>query len=165
MRYRRNYVSGGCYFFTVVTAGRRSWFREAGHVDLVRDAIRNVRSRHPFSIEAMVVLPDHLHAIWTLPPDDQDYSRRWRLVKTHVSKRIATAAPIWQSRFWEHTIRDETDFARHMDYIHYNPVKHGLVATPADWPHSSFAHCVQQGRYAPDWGHVPPAIPDGIGHE
>ncbi|AWN17533.1 transposase [Salinisphaera sp. LB1] len=165
MRYRRNYVDGGCYFFTVVTAGRRPWFAEARHVDFLRDAVRAVRSRHQFDIEAMVVLPDHLHAIWTLPPGERNYSLRWRLVKAHVSKRMAVSTPIWQPRFWEHTIRDESDFAQHMDYIHYNPVKHGLAPAPAAWPHSSFAHCVQQGWYTPDWGRVSPAIPADIGRE
>ncbi|HET7315281.1 REP-associated tyrosine transposase [Salinisphaera sp.] len=166
MRYRRNYVVGGCYFFTVVTAGRRPWLGKARHVDLLRAAFRNVRSRHPFAIEAMVVLPDHLHAIWTLPPADGDYSLRWRLIKSDVSRRIGSVKRLWQPRFWEHTIRDEIDFTRHMDYIHYNPVKHGLAAAPYEWPHSSFAHCVRQGHYLPDWGRAgPPNIPAGVGHE
>ena len=165
MRYRRNREPGGCYFFTVVTAGRRPWLGRASHVECLRAAFRSVRARHPFRIEAMVVLPDHLHTLWTLPAGDMDYSRRWRLIKTYMSRRIEDVKPLWQPRFWEHTIRDADDFARHMDYIHYNPVRHGLVAAPSQWPHSSFARCVRAGRYAADWGQTPPDLPSDIGRE
>ena len=94
-----------------------------------------------------------------------DYSRRWRLIKTYMSRHIKDVEPLWQPRFWEHTIRDADDFARHMDYIHYNPVRHGLVAAPSQWPHSSFARCVRTGRYAADWGQTPPDLPSDIGRE
>ena len=165
MRYRRHYQTGGCYFFTVVTAGRRPWLRHEKHVGLLREAFAHVRARHPFAIDAIVVLPDHLHALWTMPETDANYSLRWRLIKTYVSKRLDVSAPAWQPRFWEHAIRDDNDYARHMDYIHYNPVKHGRAQTPADWPHSSFMSCVRRGLYMPDWGRVSPDIPVGIGHE
>tara|TARA_B100002049_G_scaffold102129_1_gene75384 strand:- start:656 stop:1153 length:498 start_codon:yes stop_codon:yes gene_type:complete len=165
MRYRRNYEAGGCYFFTVVTARRRPWLSEARNIDVLREAVRRVRARHAFAIDAIVILPDHLHTIWTLPVGDAAYSLRWRLIKTYVAKRVAVPPPIWQGRFWEHTIRDDKDYAHHMDYIHYNPVKHGVAATPSDWPNSSFARCVREGRYAADWGSSAPEIPRDIGHE
>ena len=165
MRYRRNYQTGGRYFFTVVTSGRRPWLGDACNIDLLLEALRQVRKRYPFTIDGIVILPDHLHTIWTLPTNDAGYSLRWRLIKTHVSKRSAQPAPLWQSRFWEHTIRDERDYAQHMDYIHYNPVKHGLAGMPRDWPYSSFARCVDEGIYASDWGGVAPSLSPDIGHE
>src|SRR5262249_39941628 len=117
-------------------------------------------------IEAVVVLPDHLHCIWTLPPDDKDYSHRWRLIKSRFSRALSAAgAPVrknargeynvWQRRFWEHTVRDEQDFNAHVDYIHYNPVKHGLVTRVADWPHSSFHRFVRVGWLDADWAAAP----------
>lgn len=127
-------------------------------------AFRQVRARHPFTIDAAVVLPDHLHAIWTLPAGDADFATRWRLIKSAFSaalpradKRLSESRAakgergIWQRRYWEHTLRDEHDFARHLDYIHFNPVKHGYVACVRDWPYSSF-HCwVRLRAYPLDW--------------
>ena len=160
--YRRSRVPGGTYFFTVNLLDRNSRLL-VDHVDVLREAVRTVRARAPFHIDAWVVLPEHLHCIWTLPPDDDDYSGRWRALKA----LFATAMPrtewraaarlrkgergVWQRRFWEHTIRDDRDYAAHMDYVHFNPVKHGLVAHAADWPYSSFRRCVARGLYPADW--------------
>ncbi|MBP2290975.1 REP-associated tyrosine transposase [Azospirillum rugosum] len=165
MHYRRDRTPGGTYFFTVVTANRRPVFRRPAMVALLRESLRAEMAQHPFTIDAMVVLPDHLHAVWTLPEGDADYSNRWRRIKGWVTRHChadvlprpsgAKAArgdqELWQRRFWEHRIRDERDLAVHIDYIHINPVKHGLVASPGDWPHSSFRRFVRNGTYGPDW--------------
>jgi len=160
--YRRNFVPGGSFFFTVNLAERRRRLLTT-HIDLLRRAFRYVRRRHPFQIEAIVVLPDHLHAVWTLPQDDADFARRWRLIKSTFSHSLPTGERIsasrarkgergiWQRRYWEHTLRDEADFARHVDYIHFNPVKHGHVTRVRDWPHSSFQRMVKLGIYPLDW--------------
>ncbi|WP_074547802.1 transposase [Dyella sp. AtDHG13] len=156
VNYRRTLVMGGTYFFTVVLRNRRA-DTLVSHVDMLRDALRQTRLRRPFHIDAFVVLPEHLHAIWTLPADDADYSGRWRMCKSlfvrHLPRRgwAADARRIWQPRFWEHLIRDEADFAKHVDYIHYNPVKHGHVGRVADWPWSSFHRFVRDGRLPMDW--------------
>jgi putative transposase len=162
MRYRRAGVPGASYFFTVNLA-ERSRTLLVDHADVLRAVIREVRSRHPFRIDAMVVLPDHLHAIWTLPEKDKDFSIRWMLIKSGFSRRLPTGERrnrsrmakgergIWQRRFWEHLIRDEKDYERHVDYIHYNPVKHGYVTRPVDWPHSSIHRFIAQGIVGPDW--------------
>jgi putative transposase len=160
--YRRNFVPGGSFFFTVNLAERRRRLLTT-HIDLLRGAFRHVRRHHPFQIEAIVVLPDHLHAVWTLPQDDADFARRWRLIKSTFShglpsgERISASRArkgergIWQRRYWEHTLRDEADFERHVDYIHFNPVKHGHVHRVRDWPHSSFHRMVRLGIYLFDW--------------
>jgi putative transposase len=160
--YRRNPVPGGTYFFTVALRDRKNdWL--VAHADLLRDALRRTQRMQPFDIDAMVILPDHLHAVWTLPPDDADFAQRWRAIKSRFSRALAKsgmpvrqsaggAYDVWQPRYWEHTIRDERDFAHHVDYIHYNPVKHGHVARVIDWPHSSFHRYVRTGRLPPDWG-------------
>jgi putative transposase len=161
--YRRNFVASGSFFFTVNLADRQSRLL-TDHITLLREAFRQVRSRHPFRVEAIVVLPEHLHTIWTLPPDDPDYAMRWRLIKTAFTRGLPRGEPIspsrrnkgergiWQRRYWEHTLRDELDFVRHADYIHFNPVRHGHVRSVAEWPHSSFHRMVELGRYASDWG-------------
>ena len=151
MRYRRAFQPGGSFFFTVVTAHRRPVFATAIAVDLLRDSFRAVRHQRPFAIDAIVILPDHLHCIWTLPEGDADFMTRWRLIKTWFSKRY-DLENVWQQRYWEHVLRDERDFANHVDYIHYNPVKHGLVSKVIDWPYSSFHRYVRQGWCAADWG-------------
>jgi putative transposase len=160
--YRRNRIPGGTYFFTVNLLERNSALLVT-HVDALRDAVRTVRARRPFHIDAWAVLPDHMHAVWTLPADDADYSGRWKAIKIAFGKALPKAERlsavrdargergIWQRRFWEHTIREERDYAAHVDYVHINPVKHGLVACVRGWPHSSFPRCVAQGGYAPDW--------------
>lgn len=163
--YRRNRVAGGTYFFTVNLLERRSQLLVT-HIDALRDAVRQVRLRAPFHIDAWVVLPDHMHCVWTLPPGDNDYSERWRALKKSFSKAMPATESrsavrqargergIWQRRFWEHTIRDDADYANHVDYVHFNPVKHGLVARAADWPFSSFRQAVAAGVYPADWGGV-----------
>ena len=160
--YRRNFLAGGSFFFTVNLADRRLRVLTE-HVRLLRQAFRDVRRRHPFTIEAIVVLPDHLHAIWTLPEGDADFAVRWRLIKSAFSRGVVTGERvsasrvgrkergIWQRRYWEHTLRDEEDFARHANYIHFNPVKHGHVRRVIDWPHSSFHRMVRLGIYPADW--------------
>ena len=129
----------------------------------LRDAVRRVRARAPFQIDAWIVLPDHMHCVWTMPENDADFPGRWRAIKKEFSKAVGIGEPrspatirrgergIWQRRYWEHTIRDERDFAAHMDYIHFNPVKHGFVEHPAEWPHSSFRRCVARGLYPAGW--------------
>jgi len=148
VRYRRNLVAGGTFFFTVTLADRRATLL-VDHIHVLRAAFRIARRDRPFAIDAVVVLPDHLHALLTLPVNDADFSGRWRRIKGHFSSALIAAGAklkrswngdlaLWQRRFWEHTIRDESDFARHVDYIHFNPVKHGHVTRVRDWPHSSF---------------------------
>ena len=180
MQYRRARPPGGTYFFTVVTHGRQRFLCEPENVALLKSIFRSVMAAHPFLVDAMVVLPDHLHCLWTLPADDRDFSTRWRLSKTTFTrqcgachKSLPSAArlgkkeqAVWQRRFWEHKIRDEEDFRRHMEYIHYNPVKHGLVAAPRDWPHSSFHRYVVKGSYDADWGASGPLhFADTVGNE
>jgi putative transposase len=160
--YRRNRVPGGTYFFTANLLERSSALLVT-HIDALREAVRTVRARHPFHIDAWVVLPDHMHAVWTLPADDTDYSGRWKAIKIAFAKALPKSeyvSPvraargergIWQRRYWEHTIRDEKDYAAHVDYVHINPMKHGLVACVRDWPHSTFHRRVAQGVYPPDW--------------
>jgi putative transposase len=160
--YRRNRVPGGTFFFTVNLLDRRSDLL-VRHIRALREAVRQVRQRAPFVIDAWVVLPDHIHCVWTLPAGDTDFPGRWRAIKIAFSKSMAKGEPqslvmtrrgergIWQRRYWEHTIRDERDLCAHMDYTHFNPVKHGLVGHPADWPYSSFGRCVASGLYPPDW--------------
>jgi putative transposase len=160
--YRRARAPGGCYFFTVVTYQRRPLFRDAGEVELLRRAFARAKARRPFSIDAIVVLPDHLHCLWQMPEGDADFSGRWRAIKQFVSRRMEAPLsergekPVWQRRFWEHLIRDEEDWRRHLDYIHYNPVRHGLVDAPEDWPYSSFSTAIEKGWYEPGWGHNEP---------
>ncbi|MBR8839295.1 MAG: transposase [Stigonema ocellatum SAG 48.90 = DSM 106950] len=166
MQYRRARVDGGTYFFTLVTYNRHKFLCETDNVSLLRSAFRYVMNQHPFKIDAFVLLPEHLHCIWTLPSGDWDFSTRWRLIKSYFSRLCAPQFPekfstsrqnkkeksIWQRRFWEHCIRDEKDFTAHVEYIHYNPVKHGLVKSPKDWEYSSFHRYVREGIYDVGWG-------------
>ncbi|CCD83915.1 conserved protein of unknown function; putative transposase domain [Bradyrhizobium sp. ORS 285] len=156
--YRRAFVPGGCWFFTVNLLDRRLGLL-IEHIDLWRSAIAATRERYPFKIDAFVVMPDHLHAVWTLPPDDADFSTRWRLIKNRFARelpRTERLSParlangergIWQRRFWEHLIRDEDDYARHVEHCYINPVKHGLVSSVVEWPHSSFHRDVRAGLF------------------
>ncbi|QPF86968.1 transposase [Bradyrhizobium genosp. L] len=160
--YRRNFIQGGSFFFTVNLANRQRRLLTE-HIDALRAAFRITRERHPFTIEAIVVLPDHLHTVWTLPEGDADFVTRWRQIKAAFSRALpggervsaSRAAKgergIWQRRYWEHTIRDENDFARHVDYVHINPLKHGLVTRVQDWPYSSFHRMVKLEIYPEDW--------------
>ena len=158
---------GGTYFFTVVTDCRRPLFAEEAARKILGDVIRACRIQWAFDIHSMVLLPDHLHAIWSLPRGDAEYSKRWAWIKRQFTKRwlaiggSETAITegrkrdgrrgIWQPKFWEHTIEEEGDMERHVDYIHYNPVKHGLVRCPHEWPHSSFHRWVKAGVYPWHW--------------
>jgi putative transposase len=157
--YRRNRIPGATYFFTVNLFDRSSDLLVM-HIASLREAVRR---QSPFGIDAWVVLPDHMHCLWTLPEGDSDFSGRWRAIKKAFSKSLPDTEPrlpvmirrgergIWQRRYWEHTIRDDRDYAAHMDYIHFNPVKHGLVEGPANWPFSSFHRCVAAKLYPADW--------------
>ncbi len=158
--YRRRWIAGGCYFFTVTLADRRSDLLTT-EIATLRQAVRKIRLQRPFDINAWVVLPDHMHCVWTLPDGDRDYAGRWRALKTEFTKRLGTASP-WQTRYWEHTIRDAADDAAHVDYVHFNPVKHGYVTHAADWPHSTFRRAVAAGMYPADWA-GPAAEPDETG--
>ena len=163
MQYRRNYVAGGTYFFTV-NLQDRSKATLINYIDCLRDSVRQIKQSHPFRIDAWVILPDHMHAMWTLPHNDSNYSYRWREIKKHFAKSLPEnefrssvnhrrgERGIWQRRFWEHTIRDERDYRHHFDYIHINPLKHSLVKRVRDWPYSSFHRAVKQGIYDIQWG-------------
>jgi len=160
--YRRYRVKGGTYFFTVNLVERKRKLL-VEQIDLLRDSFRLVKKDHPFHIDAIVILPDHLHTVWTLPAGDDDFSLRWRQIKSAFSRCIESGERIsksrtkkqergiWQRRFWEHAIRDERDYANHLDYIHFNPVKHKLVNRVIDWPYSSFHRYVRLGMYPVDW--------------
>lgn len=166
--YRRSKVEGGTFFFTVVTYGRQPILTNPWSIAILREAWENTSARFPFKTDAVCFLPEHIHAIWTLPEGDLDYSKRWseikRLFSMKYSKEKGIAVPInesrkkrgeaaiWQRRFWEHTIKDERDRKCHVEYIHYNPVKHGYVLRTADWKWSSFHKFVEKGLYPEDWG-------------
>ncbi len=162
MRYRRSDTSGGTFFFTVNLANRSSRLL-TNHIHVLRDAVRKVQQTRPFRIVAMVVLPDHLHAVWTLPATDADYPLRWSLIKAGFSRSLEKSEyindtrrrkrerGIWQRRYWEHQIHDDADLARHVDYIHINPVKHGHVGAPVDWPYSSIHRYIRQGILPAGW--------------
>lgn len=162
--YRRDKTQGGSYFFTLALADRNSdlltkYAKSLGH------SFRRAKKNNPFTTKAIVILPEHLHVIWELPDDDCDFSTRWRQVKTYFLQEVLefnepllknrrNQYSLWQRRFWEHRIRDETDLSAHVDYIHYNPVKHGLVQNVIDWPYSSFHRYVRDGLIPKDWGGV-----------
>jgi len=162
-QYRRVRAEGSVFFFTVVLAERPSNLL-VDQIDRLRQVYRTIQQRRPFETIAICILPDHIHALWALPDGDADFSSRWSLIKSGFSRGLDPAQVrstskvakrekgIWQRRYWEHAIRDETDFERHVDYIHFNPVKHGHVARVADWPHSSFHRYVERGLLAADWG-------------
>ena len=165
--YRRAFVPGGTFFFTVVTHRRRKLFHLAENRALLGDAIRECQQDWPFEMTAIVLLPDHLHAIWSLPPGDTNYSGRWSVIKKTFTtmylrqggedwivsegKRNENRRGVWQRRFWEHVLEDESDFQSHFDYIHFNPVKHNLVRCPSEWGPSSYHRWVKAGVYPPDW--------------
>jgi len=159
--YRRALIPGGCFFFTVNLLDRRQALL-VDQIDGLREAVAATRQDHPFTIDAFVILPDHLHGVWTLPAGDIDFSTRWRLIKNRFARALPkqerlgavrkarSERGIWQRRFWEHTIRDDADYARHVEYCHINPLKHGLVSRVRDWPYSSFHRDV--GLFPADWG-------------
>ena len=166
--YRRAFVPGGSFFFSVVLHRRRRLFDDRVAVSILGSVFRRCQLRWPFTVNAIVLLPDHLHAIWSLPPGDSEYPKRWGWVKKEFTKRwieiggqdyvVSQARKrqrrkgIWQPRYWEHTLEDEEDFERHFDYIHWNPVKHGHVRCPHEWQHSSFHRYVRLGVYDRRWG-------------
>ncbi|MGD0216520.1 MAG: transposase [Desulfobaccales bacterium] len=159
----RAFVPGGTFFFTVTLLERRRQLLTE-NIDNLQEVFTAIRRRRPFTIEAIVILPDHLHCIWTLPSGDADFSARWHDIKARFAAQISGGerlSPrrlqkgergVWQRRFWEHLIRDEGDYERHLDYILYHPVKHGQVARVADWPYLSFHRFVEGGLYNLEWG-------------
>jgi len=163
MRYRRLLLPGCRWFFTAVLAQRSSALLTE-NIHFLRQAFRAVKQTHPFTIDAIVILPDHLHTIWTLPSGDVDFPLRWSLIKSHFSRHISKGEfcgasrrykgerGIWQRRYWEHGLRDEPDWQHHVDYIHYNPVKHGYVLKAVDWPFSSLHLFIRRGILPADWG-------------
>jgi putative transposase len=162
VQYRRNYQTDGLYFFTV-TLKNRSATLLTDYINLLKQAFQRVKKEHPYKIKAIVVLPDHLHTIWEMCGIDQNYSLRWRKIKSYFTRSLYKIGVVteknkrggfnvWQSRFWEHTIRDESDFENHVNYIHYNPVKHELVTSVKDWPYSSFHRYVKQKIFDQNWG-------------
>jgi putative transposase len=164
--YRRAWCPGGTWFFTVTLLERGDNDLLTRHIDTLRHVVRRVRHKHPFTIHGWVVLPDHLHCVLELPPADTDFALRWRLIKTGFSlslpkteRRSGTRQRrgergIWQRRYWEHLIRDEQDYRAHMDYVHFNPVRHGLVERVSDWPFSTYHRLVEEGVYPRDWGSI-----------
>jgi putative transposase len=165
--YRRLKIGGGSYFFTLVTYQRQPWLCDEIARNHLRSAILYVQQKYPFTMDAIVLLPEHLHCIWTLPDGDQDYSIRWSLIKRYVTKQCRDdiqptttisksrwqrrEGTFWQRRFWEHWIRDEADFQRCCDYIHMNPVNHKLCDRPQDWPYSSIHRLTAAGLYPTNW--------------
>ncbi|MDY6782603.1 MAG: transposase [Cyanobacteriota bacterium] len=166
--YKRIQITGGTYFFTLVTYQRYPWLCNPLARHTLRAAIEKVRQKYPFTIDAFVLLPDHFHCILTLPDEDSDYATRLRLIKTFVTKtgkdelkleveitnsrQKRKESNLWQRRYWEHALRDEEDFANHCDYIHYNPVKHGFCKMPQQWQFSSIHRLIAQGVYSENWG-------------
>ena len=166
--YRRARQHGGTFLFTVVTYRRRHIFDQSMGRQILREVVREVRTRYPFKIDAWVLLPEHMHCIWTLPEESSDFSIRWNLIKSHFSRRTKSLfhvegwmndsrqkhreVTIWQRRFWEHQNFDEEEYQVYMDYIHFNPVKHKLVERVVDWPFSTFHRYVKLGIYPEYWG-------------
>lgn len=159
--YRRNHIASATYFFTVNLRDRQQMLR-VDHVDAFRDVVRVVRQEIPFVIDAMVIMPDHWHSVWTLPGGDAAYARRIRLIKSRFTRKLLAAGvpltkdkrgdyDLWQKRYWEHTVRDDGDFEAHVNYVHINPVKHGYVRRAVDWPHSTFHRYVRQSVLPADW--------------
>jgi len=141
-KYIRNYVEGGSYFFTMVTKNRKPLFKDTSLCDFFMAGVEKVKSRHPFDLDAYVILPDHIHLLISLPAGIRDYSNIIKEIKRYVTKSIRKQFDqqdlvVWQDRFWEHTIRDERDMQTYYDYILYNPVKHGYVESVDQWKWSS----------------------------
>ena len=163
MQYRRADVAGGTYFFTVNLAERKNTLL-VDHIFQLRLAFNKTKKQHPFYLDALVILPEHLHTVWTLPRNDNDFAKRWTLIKSNFSRQLPKTERInksrqqkgergiWQRRYWEHLIRDDLDYQRHVDYIHYNPVKHGYVNNPTDWEYSTIHQHIKDGKAQPNWG-------------
>lgn len=179
MRYRRDQAVGATYFFTTVTFQRALWLDNNVVIQNLREAFYAEMMCRPFIINAIVIMPDHIHAVWSLPEEDADCATRWRNIKraftasipakqrptVSASRQHKGEQAIWQRRFWEHRIRDEQDLIQHIDYVHFNPVKHGYVSRPIDWPYSSIHRYIRKSILMQDWGCVSVDIPDKIGHE
>jgi putative transposase len=172
VKYRRNHVAGGTYFFTVTLKNRRATIL-IDHIEALRAAFRKTMEARPFVIDAMVVLPDHIHTIWSLPIEDRDYAGRWRSIKSGFTHAINKAGEplvrnakgeysVWQRRYWEHTIHSDADLSRHVEYIHFNPVKHGWVENVREWPYSTFHKYVEKKMYPSDWAGIKAGSEDGI---
>ncbi|WP_425616229.1 transposase [Anatilimnocola sp. NA78] len=179
--YRRNFVPGGTFFFTLVTERRAPLFANESARTLLGEALRECQAKHPFKVVAMVLLPDHFHALWELPAGDDDFSTRWKNIKSAFTRRWLAQGGreqprrrsrvrekrrgVWQRRFWEHTIRDLVDLENHFDYIHFNPVKHGYVNRVRDWQPSTFHRWVEHGHYDIQWGagYIPVLLPGDAG--
>ncbi len=173
-RYRRPKLAGGTFFFTVALADRSSDLL-VRHIERLRASYRAAQERQPFETIAICILPDHLHAVWSLPEEDADFPGRWSFIKNDFSRGIPAASllspsqekrrekGLWQRRYWEHAIRDDRDLERHVDYVHFNPVKHGLVAAVREWPYSSFHRHVAKGDLPADWGGDVKDIPGTFG--
>ena len=172
--YRRAYIAGGTWFFTVNLLQRRHNDLLIRNIDLLRQTVKQVRAKYPFYIDAWVVLPDHIHCVWTLPPNEADFSIRWRLIKSGFSRALPKTEyrskvriengerGIWQRHYWEHCIRDDLDYQRHVDYVHVNPLKHGYVQRVIDWPYSTFHRYVAEGIYPAHWcGDINAAVKGG----
>ena len=167
MDYRRLWLPGGTYFFTINLQQRKNNDLLVRYIDLLRNSVASVRKYHPFKIHGWVVLPDQMHCIIELPEKYANFAIRWQLIKLMFSKGIPRdeyrsavqikrkERGIWQRRYWEHLIRDQEDFNHHLDYIHINPLKHGLVQRVSDWPYSTFHRDVERGLYPEDWAGRP----------
>jgi len=166
-RYRRDYF-GTTWFFTVVTSGRKPVFESEAARVCLRAAVKNCRIHYPFTIDAWVLLPDHIHCVWSLDETDLDFSRRWSIIKRQFTQTYREQrcheVPYWQKRFWEHRIRNEWDYENHLNYIHLNPVKHGYVRFPRDWPWTTFHRFVKNAIYPADWS-SDIEIPSNVGNE
>ncbi len=166
MQYRRARIQGGTYFFTVVTHERQQILTADKNIELLRAGFQYVMQNHPFRINVYVILPDHLHFIWTLPDGDRDFSTKWRLIKSYFTRNFDAGYSPWQKKLWEHLIRNERDLKSHVEYIHYNPVKYDLVQLPVDWPFSSIHRYIFDGLYSPNWGESEPVfLDDRLGSE
>lgn len=166
MEYRRSKTKGGTYFFTLVTYKRKKLFQNIYLANLFLNIIKQIKFKYPFKMSGFVLLPDHFHCIWTLPENDMDFSIRWRLIKSNFTRQCLSTYKtkptssrsakkeqcIWQRRFWEHEIKNEIEFSKYLDYIHFNPVKHGYVNLPCEWQHSSFHYYVKKEIYPINWG-------------
>lgn len=173
--FRRSSAKGATWFFTAVTQDRQPVLTHPDVLLAVKNAMHRVRKSHPFQVLAWATLPGHIHTVWRLPEGDAAYSIRWALIKRHTaqaSRHLVTVSlpesarkrgeiGLWQRRYWEHQIRDEADLRRHVDYVHYNPVKHGLVTRAADWPYSTFSRYVERGLLPEDWGMAAPPADNG----
>ena len=174
MNYRRAFTQGGTYFFTLTLANRQSQLLTK-HIGALRQSIRRVKTTHPFLMDAIVILPEHLHLMLTLPKNDEDYPNRISRIKANFTRQIPKHETvsesrlrkgergIWQRRYWEHQIRDDSDYNNHINYIHYNPVKHGHVTSPIDWPYSSIHRYIRERILPKDWGADAPIAPGRFG--